>query len=99
MLNALQENWIISTSDADLAAYMVAISSDFNRLSILLQNMPYEEQLKELGLFSLGEKEAEVETLLLCSNTWKVLTGRVGPVSSHGWQDEGKWPQVAPGEV
>jgi len=33
------------------------------------ENITYKEQLKELGLFSLGEKEAVVETLLLSSNT------------------------------
>ena len=33
-----------------------------------LENMPYKEQLKELGLFNQGKRRLRRETLLLSSN-------------------------------
>ena len=53
-----------------------------------LENMAYEERLKELGLFGLG-KGGWGETLMLSPNIWKVLTARAELVSSHCWQVTG----------
>ena len=61
-----------------------------------LENVAYEERLKELGLFSLGKRGNLIALVKYlkddCSKSgaglFSLLTG-----------DKGKWPQVVPGEV
>ena len=66
-----------------------------------LDNMPYEERLKELGLFCLGRRRPRGDFIALFQNLrgalqrergWSLLTG-------DRRQGKGKSPPVVPGEV
>ena len=65
-----------------------------------LENLPYEERLKELGLFSLGEEKAQggPHHSIPVLKGWLQRGRRLSLHKEPHGEDKGQRVQVAPGE-